>query len=89
MHKRCKQYVYNMQIMCIFAADEEQTKTLIYKIMQADYYQIKLERFNQGLTQKQLAEKAKISLRTLANAERGRDISPTTNKAIKDALGIK
>lgn len=78
-----------MQIMCTFAADEEQTKTLTHKTMQADYYSIKLERFNQGLTQKQLAERAKISLRTLANAERGRDISPATNKAIKDALGLK
>lgn len=78
-----------MQIMCTFAADEEPTKSLTHKTMQADYYSIKLERFNQGLTQKQLAERAKISLRTLANAERGRDISPATNKAIKDALGLK
>lgn len=75
--------------MCTFAAVRCKPNLLTHKTMQADYYQIKLERFNQGLTQKQLAEKAKISLRTLANAERGRDISPTTNKAIKDALGIK
>lgn len=75
--------------MCTFAADEEQTKTLTHKTMQADFYEIKVRRFAQGLTQKQLAERAKISLRTVANAERGRDISPATNKAIRDALGLK
>ena len=57
--------------------------------MQAAYYEIKLERFNQGLTQRQLAEKAKISLKTLIGAERGVSISPRTNKAIRDALGLK
>lgn len=75
--------------MCTFAADEEQTKTLTHKTMQADYYTIKVERFNQGLTQLDLAKKAKLSLRTIAKAERGQDISPRTNKAIKDALGLK
>ena len=78
-----------MQIMCNFAADEEQTRTLTQKKMQADYYTIKVERFNQGLTQLDLAKKAKLSLRTIAKAERGQDISPRTNKAIKDALGLK
>lgn len=75
--------------MCTFAVDEEQTKSLTDKNMQADYYTIKVERFNQGLTQLELAKKAKLSLRTIAKAERGQDISPRTNKAIKDALGLK
>lgn len=57
--------------------------------MQANYYTIKLERFNQGLTQKDLAEKAKLCLRTVVKAERGQHISPRSNKAIKDALGLK
>ncbi len=57
--------------------------------MQAAYYEIKMERFNQGLTQKELAKKAKISLKTLISAERGVSISPRTNKAIRDALGLK
>lgn len=57
--------------------------------MQANYYTIKLERFNQGLTQKDLAEKAKLCLSTIVKAERGQDISPRSNKAIKDALGLK
>ena len=78
-----------MQIMCTFAADEEQTKTLTHKTMQANYYEIKVERFNQGFTQAELAKKAGIGLRTLIKAERGQSISPRTNKAIKDALGLK
>lgn len=57
--------------------------------MVADYYLIKLERFNQGLSQKDLAEKAGIGLSTIIHAERGRSISPKTNKAIRDALGLK
>ena len=57
--------------------------------MQADYYLIKLERFNQGLTQADLATKAGIALQTVQKAEQGRSISPRTNKAIKDALGLK
>lgn len=57
--------------------------------MQADYYLIKLERFNQGLTQRDLAKKAKVGYSTVVKAERGLSISPRTNKAIKDALGLK
>ena len=62
---------------------------LTQRNMQANYYTIKLERFNQGLTQKDLAKKAKLCLRTVVKAERGQDISPKSNKAIKDALGLK
>lgn len=57
--------------------------------MQADYYIIKTERFNQGLNQLDLAKKAKISLSTVIKAERGGSISPKSNKAIRDALGLK
>ena len=57
--------------------------------MQADYYVIKLERFQQGLTQVELAERAQISLSTVIKAERGGSISPRSNKAIRDALGLK
>lgn len=57
--------------------------------MQADYYLIKLARFNQGLTQAELAEKAQISVLTVQKAERGGNITPRTNKRIKDALGLK
>lgn len=56
--------------------------------MKADMYVIKLERFNQGLTQAELAKKASISLATVQKAERGGSISPRSNKAIKDALQI-
>lgn len=42
-----------------------------------------------GLTQKQLAEKAEISLRTLSNAEHGKNITPAVNRAIRDALGLE
>ena len=57
--------------------------------MVADYYMIKLERFNQGLSQKDLSEKAGVGLSTIIHAERGRSISPKTNKAIREALGLK
>lgn len=62
---------------------------LLQHNMKADIYLIKLERFNLGLTQQELAKKAQISLATVQKAERGGSISPRSNKAIKDALGIK
>ena len=58
-------------------------------IMTAEYYIIKQERFNQGMSQAELARKAGISLKTLVNAERGRSISPRSNYAIRKALGLK
>lgn len=57
--------------------------------MIADYYIIKQERFNQGMTQLELARKSGISLKTLVNAERGKSISPRSNYAIMKALGLK
>lgn len=57
--------------------------------MTADYYIIKMERFNQGLTQQDLAKKANLGLSTVIKAERGGSISPRSNKAIRDALGLK
>lgn len=57
--------------------------------MVADYYIFKQERFNQGLTQRDLAEKAHLSLSVVIKAERGISISPKTNRAIRDALGLK
>jgi transcriptional regulator with XRE-family HTH domain len=57
--------------------------------MIADYYIIKQERFNQGRTQKELADMAQISLSTVIKAERGGSISPRSNRAIRDALGLK
>lgn len=78
-----------MQIMRTFApARDKQPLSPIYT-MQADYYIIKLERFNQGLTQQELADKAGICLRTLTKAELGQSISPKSNRAIRDALGLK
>lgn len=78
-----------MHIMSNFAPVRCKPNPLTQKKMKADYYTIKVERFNQGLTQLDLAKKAKLSLRTIAKAERGQDISPRTNKAIKEALGLK
>lgn len=57
-------------------------------IMIADYYIIRQERFNQGMTQLELARKAQISLKTLVNAECGKSISPRSNYAIRKALGL-
>lgn len=75
--------------MCNFAAKFGQTSPDYSTNMQADYYVIKLERFQQGLTQMELAERAQISLSTVIKAERGGSISPRSNKAIRDALGLK
>ena len=75
--------------MCTFAADEGQTIPLMPDIMVAEYYIIKQERFNQGRTQQELADMAGISLSTVIKAERGGSISPRSNRAIRDALGLK
>lgn len=58
-------------------------------IMQSNYYEIKCARFNQGLTQRELAAKAGICLSVVIKAERGQSISPRSNKAIREALGLK
>lgn len=78
-----------MQIICNFAHAKDKLTPLQHRIMVAEYYLIKIERFNQGLTQSQLAKKAQISLRTLQNAEHGKSITPAVNRAIRDALGLK
>lgn len=57
--------------------------------MTADYYIIKQERFNQGMTQLDLAKKSSLGLSTIIKAERGGSISPRSNKAIKNALGLR
>lgn len=56
--------------------------------MKADGYIIKLERFNQGMTQKELAKKASVCLSTVIKAEQCGSISPRSHKAIKDALQL-
>lgn len=56
--------------------------------MVAEYYVIKLARFNQGLSQMELARKAGISHKTVVKAEHGGSISSKSNKAIRDALGL-
>lgn len=75
--------------MCTFAAEARQTTPGDRYHMQADYYEIKVARFRQGLNQTDLAKKAKISLRTVIKAEKGESITPKTNKAIRDALGLE
>lgn len=57
--------------------------------MVADYYMIRLARFNQGISQMELATMAGISHKTVVNAEKGKSISVRSNKAIRDALGLK
>ena len=56
--------------------------------MVADYYMIRLARFNQGISQMELATMAGISHKTVVNAEKGKSISVKSNKAIRDALGL-
>ena len=58
-------------------------------IMQAECYLIKLNRFQVGLTQKELADKAGVSLSVVIKAENGQSISPRSNRAIRDALNMK
>ena len=56
--------------------------------MKADYYLIKLERFNKGWTQQELAMRARVCLSVVIKAEHGKDISATSNGKIKKALGL-
>lgn len=56
--------------------------------MVADYYVIKAKRFELGMTQKELAERAQISPSVVYKAERGQSISATTNGRIRKALGL-
>lgn len=49
---------------------------------------IRLARFNQGISQMELAAMAGISHKTVVNAEKGKSISVKSNKAIRDALGL-
>jgi DNA-binding XRE family transcriptional regulator len=57
--------------------------------MIADYYLFRLKRFEQGLSQVDLAEKAGVSVKTVVSAEKGRSIHPRTNRALRDALGLE
>lgn len=67
----------------------ENQSPLQHNKMTANYYEIKCARFNEGLTQKELAERANICLSVVIKAERGQSISPRSNKAIREALGLK
>lgn len=66
-----------------------QTSPISRTKMIADYYLIKQERFNLGLTQAELAKKASLGLSTVIKAEKGGSISPRSNKAIWDALKME
>lgn len=57
--------------------------------MIADYYLFRLKRFEQGLSQVDLAEKAGVSVKTVVSAEKGKSIHPRTNRALRDALGLE
>lgn len=45
-------------------------------------------RHGKGLTQKQVADGANVSLMTVNNAESGNHVRPSTGKAICDFLGL-
>lgn len=57
--------------------------------MTTDTQLIKSTRFRLGWTQKQLAERANVAVKTVVNAEGGKNITPAVNRAILDALGLK
>ena len=46
-------------------------------------------RVNRGLTQRQLARKARISNSTLSKIEHGRGAMPSTLKKLADVLGVE
>lgn len=56
--------------------------------MQADYYVLKLRRFELGWTQKDLASKAGVCLSVVYKAERGESISAPSNGRLRAALGL-
>lgn len=57
--------------------------------MKAEMYEIKIARFANGWTQKELARESKVCLSVVIKAEGGKDISPRSNRAIRNALGLK
>lgn len=57
--------------------------------MIADYYVIRSARFEEGWTQKELAEKAGVCLTVVLKAERGASISAVSNGKIRKALGLE
>lgn len=80
-----------MYDMCIFhylCSRKGKTSPFCSINMTADMYVIRLRRFELGLSQKELAEKAGICLSCVIKAERGKDISARTNGAIRRALGL-
>lgn len=78
-----------MYKLCTFAPADGQTSPAALTNMIADYCLIKLARFNQGLSQMDLAKKAGLSHKTIVKAERGKSIGSKSNKAIRDALGLE
>lgn len=78
-----------MYKLCTFAPADGLTSPAALTNMIADYYLIKLARFNQGLSQMELAKKAGLSHKTIVKAERGKSIGSKSNKAIRDALGLE
>lgn len=56
--------------------------------MKANTNEIKRARFNLGLTQRELANKAGLSLVTINSAENGYSISARSNRAIRNALNL-
>ena len=57
--------------------------------MEVDVEKLWELRINQGLTQRQLARKARISNTTLSKIEHGGGAMPPTLKKIADVLGVK
>jgi transcriptional regulator with XRE-family HTH domain len=57
--------------------------------MEVDVEKLWKLRVNQGLTQRQLARKARISNTTLSKIEHGGGARPPTLKKIADVLGVK
>lgn len=66
-----------------------QTIPLSSTKMIADYYVIRSARFEEGWTQKELAEKAGVCLTVVLKAERGASISAVSNGKIRKALGLE
>ena len=46
-------------------------------------------RINEGLSQRELAQKANVSNQSVSKLERGGRVRPATLKKIADALGVK
>jgi transcriptional regulator with XRE-family HTH domain len=60
-----------------------------HKRLEVDVDKVVELRFNEGLSQRELAARASVSNQSVAKLEQGGNLRPATLKKIADVLGVK